>query len=63
MFTYGFNTSFRYKNIMLTANFVGSYGNDLYNVNKMMDTNTTQTYSNVTRLFVNFIYSLWCFFI
>ena len=49
MFTYGFNTSFRYKNIMLTANFVGSYGNDLYNVNKMMDTNTTQTYSNVTR--------------
>ena len=34
---------------MLTANFIGSYGNDLYNVNKMMDTNTTQTYSNVTR--------------
>ncbi len=48
-FTYGFNTSFRYKNIMLTANFIGCYGNDLYNVNKMMDTNTTQTWSNVTR--------------
>ena len=48
-FTYGFNTSFRYKRFVLTANFIGSYGNDLYNVNKMMDTNTTQTYSNVTR--------------
>ena len=48
-FTYGFNTSLRYKNFVLSANFIGSYGNDLYNVNKMMDTNTTQTYSNVTR--------------
>ena len=48
-FTYGFNTSLRYRSLVLSANFIGSYGNDLYNVNKMMDTNTTQTYSNVTR--------------
>lgn len=48
-FTYGFNTNFRYKSITLSASFVGSYGNDLYNVNKMMDTNTTQVMSNVTR--------------
>lgn len=49
VFTYGFNTSLRWKNLSLTATFVGVYGNDLYNVNKMMDTNTTQAFSNVTR--------------
>lgn len=48
-FTYGFNTSLRWKNLSLTATFIGSYGNDIYNVNKMMDTNTTQAFSNVTR--------------
>ena len=30
-FTYGFNTSFRYKRLRITASFVGSYGNDIYN--------------------------------
>lgn len=31
VFTYGFNTSFKYKNLGLSADFVGSYGNDVYN--------------------------------
>ena len=48
LFTYGFNTSLRWKGLSLTATFIGSYGNDLYNVNKMMDTNTTQVLSNIT---------------
>ena len=30
-FTYGFNTSFRYKGFSVNAAFVGSYGNDIYN--------------------------------
>ena len=50
-FTYGFNTSLRYKNFIFAASFVGAYGNDIYNVNKMIDTNissvTTNSYSDV----------------
>lgn len=49
LFTYGFNTCLRWKGLSLSATFIGSYGNDLYNVNKMMDTNTTQAFANVTR--------------
>ena len=30
-FTYGFNTSLRYKRFTLTAAFIGSYGNDVFN--------------------------------
>ena len=30
-FTFGFNTSFRYKGLRLSASFTGSYGNDVYN--------------------------------
>lgn len=30
-FTYGFNTAFRYKNFSLSASFIGSHGNDVYN--------------------------------
>ncbi len=30
-FTYGFNTEFRYRNFSLSAAFIGSYGNDVYN--------------------------------
>lgn len=30
-FTYGFNTAFHYKNFSLSASFIGSYGNDVYN--------------------------------
>lgn len=47
-FTYGFNTSFRYKRFSLTATFVGSHGNDIYNVNKMLDTNTSGVFQNLT---------------
>ena len=53
LFTYGFNTSLRWKSLSLTATFVGVYGNDLYNVNKMMDTNTSYVMTNVTRATVN----------
>ncbi len=31
-FTYGFNTSLRYRGLSLSASFVGSYGNDVYNM-------------------------------
>ena len=30
-FTYGFNTSFRYKGFRISASFTGSYGNDVFN--------------------------------
>ena len=50
-FTYGFNTSVRYKRFVLSAAFVGSFGNDIYNINKMIDTNIssvkTNSYSSV----------------
>ena len=48
-FTYGFNTSLRYRRFTLSANFIGSYGNDIYNVNKMMDTNTSTVIQNLNR--------------
>jgi len=32
-FTYGFNTSFRYKRLSLSVAFTGSYGNDVFNLN------------------------------
>lgn len=46
-FTYGFNTSLTWKGLTLSANFVGSYGNDIYNVNRMMDTNTSGVNQNL----------------
>ena len=50
-FTYGFNTSLRFKQFSLTATFIGSHGNDIYNVNRMIDTATngvtTNLYSDV----------------
>lgn len=30
-FTYGFNTSFRWRDLSISASFIGSYGNDIYN--------------------------------
>ncbi len=48
-FTYGFNTTFRWKNLSLTANFIGSHGNDIYNVNLMLDTNTSGAMQNLRR--------------
>lgn len=56
-FTYGFNTSLRYKNVSLTANFVGSHGNDIYNVNKMIDTNTSGVNQNLQSASVSKAYT------
>ena len=39
--------SFRYKRFLISAQFVGSYGNDIYNVNKLLDTNTTGAFQNL----------------
>ncbi len=36
-FTYGFSTSLSYKRLTLTANFVGSFGNDIINVSNLLD--------------------------
>lgn len=48
-FTYGFNTSFRYKRLTLSASFVGSFGNDIYNVQTMMLSNTKQYTNNLLK--------------
>ncbi len=48
-FTYGFNTSFSYKRLTLTANFTGSYGNDVYNLNNNNEFKTNQITYNVRR--------------
>lgn len=49
-FTYGFGTSFSYKNLSLSVNFNGSYGNDICNHNNTMgyDTNTS-SFINIRR--------------
>ena len=36
-FTYGFSTSFSYKRFTFSANFVGSYGNDVLNIANLLD--------------------------
>ncbi len=51
-FTYGFNMNFNYKRLVLNVGFVGSYGNDIYNVNAMHETNTTSTSQNLYRAVV-----------
>ena len=52
-FTYGFNTTFSWKRLRFTANFIGSQGNDIYNINRMMDTNTSNVNRNVQRSVVS----------
>lgn len=37
LFSYGFNTSFSWKRLSLSADFSGVYGNDLYNLNNVQD--------------------------
>lgn len=44
-FTYGFNTSLTYKDFTLTAQFHGSYGNEVVNANKLDNTNTHYDYN------------------
>lgn len=48
-FTYGFDTSFHYKRLSLGLNFVGSYGNDIFNLNNLLSLNTTTYSTNVSR--------------
>lgn len=51
-FTYGFNTSFRWKGFTLSADFNGSFGNDVYNNNLSQDlrTNVSSTASTVKNI-------------
>ena len=48
-FTYGFHVNFQYRRWNLNLNFVGSYGNDIYNVNEMLNTRVWATSNNITR--------------
>ena len=48
-FTYGINTSFRYKGLMLSVNLVGSYGNDIFNVNDVMDHDVSNVGINIRK--------------
>lgn len=46
-FTFGFNNTFNYKNFDLSINCVGSYGNDVYNEQKVTLLSTQQRNQNV----------------
>ena len=48
-FTFGFNTAFTYRGFTLSANFVGSYGNDIYNVNEVMNTDIATLGVNIRK--------------
>ena len=48
-FTYGFNTSLKYKRFSLSASFVGSYGNDVYNMQLANLTDMTTRSANRLR--------------
>lgn len=55
-FTYGFSTSFRWDRLRFSMDFVGSYGNDIYNLNNMNDSNVTSYTQNKLRAAV---YDAW----
>lgn len=46
-FTYGFNTTFTYKSLSLTAQFSGSVGNEIYNMNHIADYDVSSTSQNI----------------
>lgn len=46
-FIYGFNTSVSFKGLTLSAVFNGSYGNDIYNMNHIMDYDVSTKSNNV----------------
>jgi len=48
-FTYGFNTSLKIKNLTISAFFVGSYGNDIYNQQAAILTDMTTNSANRLR--------------
>ena len=49
-FTYGFQTSLSWKGFVLKADFVGSYGADIYHLNNMFDYDTHQVSRNIRRI-------------
>lgn len=55
-FTYGFNTSLRYKNLSFSADFVGSYGNSVYNQQAAILGDMSSMIYNVLR---NCVYDAW----
>lgn len=48
-FTFGFGTTFSFRNFTLSASFNGSYGNSIINVNNMRESDTAQLNHNVLR--------------
>lgn len=48
-FTFGLNTSFSYRGLTLSMNFVGSWGNDIFNVNDVMDTDVSNVGVNIRK--------------
>lgn len=51
-FCYGISTTFRYRGFTLSANFTGSVGNDLINVQQQIQLNRTQTHKRA-------LYNFW----
>lgn len=60
-FTYGFNTSFTWKGLTLSADFNGSFGNDIYNNNLSSDlaTNVSSTSTLVNNVRADAYYNAW----
>lgn len=52
LFTYGFNTSFTYRFITLSADFYGVYGNDIFNLNSVQEYDIYSTTRNVSSVAV-----------
>lgn len=48
-FTYGFGTGLIWKNLSVDVTFVGSYGNDIANINLIQETDVSRTNSNIRR--------------
>ena len=51
-FTYGFNIALSYKRWTLTADFVGSYGNEIFNMNNLREYDTSTYTYNVRKVAV-----------
>lgn len=60
-FIYGFSTTFRWKNLTLSASFDGSYGNDLVNANlaQESDTRKQSTGSSQYNIRKEYFYNAW----
>jgi TonB-linked SusC/RagA family outer membrane protein len=48
VFTYGFNSSFSYDKLALNLSFYGSYGNDIFNANRIQE-ESSHTSRNITK--------------